>query len=381
MRNVEAGETDRSSRSSWSKLTEELGPRFGGSAGSHDTADTFVMENFSELKAHGVFAMGIPIKLGGGGATYKEQCDMLRELAHHCGSTALALSMHIHLVAALVWRWRQDHPDGVETLLRRVVDERLVLISTGASDWLDGSGTAERQQGGWCVSGRKRFCSGVPMGDVLMTGAVNNSDLNGPVVLHFPLSLQSDGVQIVETWQVLGMRGTGSHDVALDSVFIPDSAILARRPQGKWHPLMYAAMFFGPPLVYSVYVGIAEAARDLSVGLARASIGKHELCYLVGEMDNELATARVMHADMVRAVEMAEPSSETANRILMARTVVARATIGAVEKAMEVAGGRGFYRSTPLERLFRDIQAARYHSPTEKAQQHFAGCLALGLDP
>ena len=55
---------------------------------------------------------------------------MLRELARHCGSTALALAMHAHLLAATVWRWRQGQP--VEPLLKRIAEEETVLISSGA---------------------------------------------------------------------------------------------------------------------------------------------------------------------------------------------------------------------------------------------------------
>ena len=83
-----------------------------------------------ELKARRVFSAGVPAELGGGGATHRELCAMLRELARHCGSTALALSMHTHLLAATVWRWRQGQP--VEPLLERIAAEQLVLVSTGA---------------------------------------------------------------------------------------------------------------------------------------------------------------------------------------------------------------------------------------------------------
>jgi len=106
------------------------------------TTFDLVAENYAELKSHGVFAAGIPEGLGDGGATYPEICEMLRILARHFSSTALALAMHTHLVAGMVWRWRQGQP--VESFLRRIANERLVLISTGASDWLKGTGRAER---------------------------------------------------------------------------------------------------------------------------------------------------------------------------------------------------------------------------------------------
>jgi alkylation response protein AidB-like acyl-CoA dehydrogenase len=249
-------------------LVNELGPRFAARAAEHDASDAFVAENYAELKGRGAFAAGIPEELGGGGASYPELCAMLGALARYCSSTALALSMHTHLVASVVWRWRRD-PKAVEGLLRRIVNERLVLISTGASDWLNGSGRAERVDGGWRVNARKIFGSGVPAGDFLITGAVCDDPETGATVLHFPLSLKADGVRILDTWYVMGMRATGSHDVAIEDAFEPDTAISGRRPQGKWHLLMHVAATNAFPIVYSVYLGISEAARDLAIQRTR----------------------------------------------------------------------------------------------------------------
>ena len=106
---------------------------------------------------------GVPAELGGGGASHAELCALLRELAHACGSTALALSMHAHLLAATVWRWRQGQP--VEPLLKRIAAEETVLISSGGSDWIDSSGQAEKVDGGFRVTARKVFSSGCPVGD------------------------------------------------------------------------------------------------------------------------------------------------------------------------------------------------------------------------
>jgi acyl-CoA dehydrogenase len=357
----------------------ELGPRFASRAAEHDESGAFVAENYAELKELGVLAAGIPEALGGGGATYSELCGLLRGLARSCGATALALAMHTHLVAAVVWRWRRD-PKAVEGLLRRIVDERLVLISTGASDWLGGSGRAERVAGGWRVNARKIFGSGVPAGDVLITGAVWDDPEVGPTVLHFRLSLKADGVRVLDTWHVMGMRATGSHDVTIEDAFVPDTAISDRRPQGKWHLLMHVASAHAFPLVYSVYLGIAEAARDLAVQRMRErGRGDADVCQLVGEMENELATARLAHADMVAAAA-AEPGPETTNRVMTGRTLTGRAALRTVDKAMEVVSGAALYHSTGLERLFRDVQGARYHPLQEKAQQRYAGRMALGLD-
>ena len=76
-----------------------LGPSFAERADRCDANDTFVAENFAELKERGVLAAGVPAELGGGGASYPELCEMLRILGRYCGSTALTLSMHTHPLA------------------------------------------------------------------------------------------------------------------------------------------------------------------------------------------------------------------------------------------------------------------------------------------
>ena len=64
---------------------------------------------------------------------------------------------------------------------------------------------------------------------------------------------------------------------------------------------------------------------------------------------------------------------------MVGRTLTGRAAIATVERALDVAGGAGFFRGLGLERLFRDVQAARFHAMREPAQTLYAGRLALGL--
>src|SRR5262249_10711143 len=148
-----------------------------------------------------------------------------------------------------------------EALLRRVATEDLILVSSGGSDWLDSAGAATKGNGGYRITPRKVFSSGFPAGDLLMTSAGYQDPSAGPARVHFGVSLKSEGVKILDTWRAMGMRGTGSHDVELKDVFVPDAAIAARRPQGKWHPLYHTISMIAFPLIYSTYVGVADAAR------------------------------------------------------------------------------------------------------------------------
>lgn len=360
----------------WTARTHELGPQIAARAEAADANDAFVSENMKLLKDAGFHAAAVPAELGGGGATPAELSGMLRTLAGYCGSTALAFAMHTHAVALPAWRWHRT-PEPVEGLLKRVVAENLTLVSSGGSDWLDGSCGAVPVEGGFRVSGRKIFASGSPLGDLLVTMAVQQTP-EGPTVLHLAIPLKARGVTILDTWRTLGMRGTGSHDIELKDVFVPDAAVTVRRPSGKWHPLMHMVTMIAFPLIYSVYVGLAEAARDKAVAMA-ARKTSDDLTQIVGEMDTELAAARMALSDMLAVIEAGEPGEAASNRVMMGRTLVARSAIRTVEKAMEAAGGGAFYRKAGLERIWRDVQAARYHPLQEKAQARLAGRVALGL--
>ncbi len=370
---------ERRSPDPWVAVVRQLGPGFAARAAAHDADDSFVAANYAELRKHRLFSAGVPAELGGGGASHAELADVLRTLATYCGSTALALSMHTHQVLIPTWRWRHTQAP-VEGFLRRVAAEELVLVSTGGSDWVAGSGTAEKVDGGYRITGRKIFGSGAPAGDLLMTTAIYEDPKDGPTVLHFAIPLNAPGVKVQNTWRALGMRGTGSHDTVLDGVFVPDAAIGVRRPAGRWSLPMHVTAAVALPLIYAVYVGVAEAASALALDSAAKRRDDPTIQRLVGEMENELTAARLALRHMLAVAADGPMGVETTGQVLIGRTLAANAAIKTVERAMEVAGGAGFFRSLGLERLFRDVQGARYHQVREPAQVLYAGRLALGLD-
>ena len=103
----------------------------------------------------------------------------------------------------------------------------------------------------------------------------------------------------------------------------PESGILLRRPAGKLSPAFHLSPGMIPlPLVYAVYLGIAEAAYDTALATARKRPGDHGLPSLVGEMHNDLALARMAHRDMVEAADTGEPGLETTNHIWTGRALV-----------------------------------------------------------
>jgi alkylation response protein AidB-like acyl-CoA dehydrogenase len=268
-------------------------------------------------------------------------------------------------------------------LLERIAAEQLVLVSTGASDWLDSSGTAERVDGGFRVTARKIFGSGSPLGDLLLTSAPYDDPSEGPAVLHFPVPMNADGVTVMDNWRTMAMRASGSNDVVLDGVFVPESAVSLRRPKGVWHPFFNVVVTVAMPLVMSVYLGVAEAARGLAVQHVAKKREDPDVWYLVGELENALATGQLAvqgTVDLCANYTFA-PDLAIANAVLVRKTIAAQSLMLAVEKALEVVGGGGIFRSMGLERLVRDIHGAQFHPLQAKRQHRFTGRMALGLDP
>ena len=367
-------------RADWRTILASLTPGFAERAPQLDDSDDFVAENYRELKASGLYAAGVPTELGGFGLELEELCEMLREIARACSSTGLAFSMHTHQIAVNAWRFKhQKAPVG--PLLEKVARDKVLILSTGGGDWLDSSGEAVPVEGGFRVSARKLFSSGSPAGDILSTSAVvRDPKASESVVIHFGIPMSTAGISIKPTWRTMGMRSTASNDVLLENVFVPDNAVALRRPQGKWHPLFHAISMLAFPLIYAVYLGVAEAARERALALVRKRRPDEHLLQAIGEMENQLESARSTHASWVAFSKDAQPGPATTNRSMMLRTLVARGVLGTADAALNVAGGAAFFRSTGLERLFRDAQGARYHPLQEGLQKALAARTALGLD-
>jgi alkylation response protein AidB-like acyl-CoA dehydrogenase len=359
----------------------EIGPAFADRAAPSDQSGSFAAANYQELKARKLISAGVPKDLGGGGATHAELCDMLREMAHFCPSTALALSMHTHLLAGAVWRHLQGQPTA--PLLSKVAQGELVLVSTGAADWLDSTGAAERVEGGYRVTAQKRFASGCPGGDMAMSSAPFDDPTDGPIVFHFAVSLKSEGVRINDDWDTLGMRATGSNTITFDKVFVPDAAVSAKRPRGKWHPSFNLVCIVATPIFFSAYLGLAEKAAELAREGAKKRPMDPHLPYQIGEMENALVTAQMAWRETVTAANNYDfaPEIERANRTLICKSIGAEAVQRCVQKAVESTGGGAFYRKHPLEKLWRDVQAVQFHPMPRMKQLVFSGRVAMGLSP
>jgi acyl-CoA dehydrogenase len=351
---------------------------FAAAAAEHDASESFVAANYALLKEARLMSAGVPSELGGDGLEVPELARLLTTLARSCSSTALAFAMHTHSVAVLAWRWRNQKAP-VEAVLKRVADEQIVIATSGGSDWLDSSGKARKVEGGYLIDAVKGFASGSPAASLLNTTAVHDDPDEGPTVIHFMLPLNAKEVRIEEAWRAMGMRATASNLVHIGGFAVAEEKVALRRPKGKWHPLYHIISMVAMPLIFSVYLGVAEAMRDAAVATAKRRPVTPQLVDLAGEVETDLAAARYAIADMI-AASAGSPGVATTNRIYLGRSNFVGAAMRMAGNALELTAAGGYMRAHPVERLFRDIQAARFHPLMPRAQRDLAGRVALGLD-
>ncbi|HWM17074.1 MAG TPA: acyl-CoA dehydrogenase family protein, partial [Microbacterium sp.] len=345
----------------------------------HDRDGTFVTEAFDALRDAGLLRAAVPVELGGDGASIREVTDLQRTLGHFCGATALASAMHQHVTSFTAWRYRRGMP-GAEATLRRIADEQIVLVSTGGGDFTHPAGEAVAVEGGYRVSGRKRFVSQSAVGTVMSTMFPFDDPERGMRVLNMAIPLASDGVAVADNWDVLGMRGTASDDVVLTDVFVPQERVLADRPYGVIDPPLQVIASIGFSIISGAYLGVAEAAYAEAVTLAGRRPDDPTVQRAIGLMRTRLRVAAwALEGALAELGVDVTPSQDGFLAVMAAKAEIARVGVEVCDLAMQVAGGPAYFKGSIIERCYRDIRAAAFHPLTPEATLLATGRHALGL--
>ncbi|NMO03040.1 flavin-dependent monooxygenase [Gordonia sp. TBRC 11910] len=252
---------------------------------------------------------------------------------------------------------------------------------------------AEKVDGGYVCSGVWQFASGCRGADILGIGLAG-----GPQTAGKPLTALVDpaDVEIVENWDVAGMKATGSHAVRADGVFVPDEMTFVRggEPQIDEPLTRYPALAYAAQVLAVVTLGAARGALDyaIEVGSSRTSITGgaskgNRSTYKIGvaEAEAELRAAQTFFygtTDTVwaKAVAAIEISVEEQALLRLAATHAAHAGRRVVLRAFDLAGTGAIYQTHPLQRFLQDALVPAQHAMLQTNTYEAAGALLLGLE-
>jgi alkylation response protein AidB-like acyl-CoA dehydrogenase len=346
----------------------------------------------SAMAAADLYKVAAPASIGGGECDPRTQIETIEAVSAADGATGWNLMIGIEnmgfLGAAL----------PLETARKLFADPGLIVAGA-----LNPLGRAAKVDGGYRVTGQWPFASGCHNAAwfwgqcIVMDGDEPAKGENGAPMMREAL-IPSSAFEILDTWHVSGLRGSGSHDVAARDAFIPDEHVTAVM-QGGMQLRETGTLYRYPPfnrLAYNkigVAMGIAQATLEHfhtlatekqprgSRKLLREKVSVH-LAYAEAVASLRSARAYALEAvDSVwNTVEAGEdPSAEQRMHVHLACSHACEASIRTVELLHSAAGTTANFTSCPLDRCLRDVRVVPQHIMVSPQWKETAGRVLLGL--
>lgn len=366
-------------------------PRFAGRAAESDRNARFSHENIAELHVAGLSSLAVPAAYGGTDASFGEVIDTIGLVAQGDPSTALVLLMQTlhHRAIDINDTWPQEiraqvfggavaHGALINAL--RVEPDLGSPVRGGKP-----ATTAVKVDGGWLLSGRKLYSTGAPgLAWGIVWGAADEPQGR---IGEFLVPMDAEGVRIEPTWDHLGLRASGSHDVVFDHVWIADNHAVDLRTPEEWTRQDVGLNAWLPVMLAALYDGVARSARDWLLGWLNqrvpSNLGKPlaqlpRMRHAVGEIEAALqANAALLQLARQRIGDGAPLPLDPS----LVKYSVTQNAIAAVEKAVALIGNHGLTRSNPLERHYRDVLCSRVHQPQNDLILEGAGQAVLARHP
>ncbi|MEW1720586.1 acyl-CoA dehydrogenase family protein [Streptomyces sp. NPDC093109] len=359
-------------------------------AEEYDRTGAFPAEGIRAVHEAGLLTATVAPRYGGAGLGVEDTARIFAALGEGDPATALiaAMTLNAHTMQA-------RRPHWPEELYARVLAdsaERPVLLNNARVEPDLGSPargglpatTARRTAGGWAISGAKRFVTGAEGLTWYLVWAT--TDEPEPRVGTFAVPGDAPGIEITHRWNHLGLRASGSHDIAFHEVEIPAGNLVSVAAHG---PAAEQDNRAGAPLhlpLAALYLGVGRAAQRyfhrfaherVPANLGRPVATTERFRQAAGEIELLLDSADQLVYGGARRVDLGD-DTYAPEQALGTKVLATRHATTAVQTALRLLGNPGLTRDNPLERHFRDIQCAPVHAPQEDTALLAIGASALG---
>lgn len=369
-------------------ITDEFVARLAERAEEAERLRRLPAATVSDFRQTELFRLLLPARFGGLQASFPELLQPIRRMAHGCASSAWTLGFY----ALHNWMLSLFDP--------RAQEEVFASGPVLAPAPLAPTGHGVPADGGVRVTGRWSWATGAMDADWMIVGAlIERADGIDPVLVVLP----ADRVEVVDTWHTAGMRATGSHDLVVDDVFVPEHRLVAvadiyggTAPGARAHGVPTYRWPMVPALALTASMPVLGAAERVTELFAER-LGGRVLAYSgVAQKDQPAAQIRLGEA-RVRLSALRALIAATADEIeaivvsggRVSRSVRADARLAAartvhecraiIADLLEAAGASAHFLSSPLQRAKRDVDIAAGHVVFDyDTSRELAGALAIG---
>ncbi|WP_235599955.1 acyl-CoA dehydrogenase family protein [Alkalihalobacillus trypoxylicola] len=354
------------------QFLEQKSAVFKERAALHDLENTFPFENFEDLKEIGYPALTVPKRYGGLEISLLEMVQYQEVLGKADGSTSLSIGWHMGIIKHL-----NDEKSWDESMYEKVAKNIVktgALLNTAASEPATGSPTrggrpettAILQDDYYIINGHKTFTTLAP---VLHYFVVTTYLPEEEKLVNLLVPRGTEGLKVEETWNTVGMRGTGSHDLLLENVKVPKENLVESLNKGR----KAAGWLLHIP---ACYLGIAQAAQEDAIQFAK-SYSPNSIEGTIADLPNvkqkigemELLIQESKHFLYSVARKWDESSYEERQKMTPELGAVKHAVVNhaqqIVDLAMRVVGAQSLALKNPLQRYYRDVRAGLHNPPMD----------------
>lgn len=355
------------------QLIEKTAKTFKERAYQHDLDNSFPYENYEDLKAINYPLLTVPTIHGGLGISLVEMLQAQETIAKYDGSTALSIGWHMGISKNLgennVW-----DPAVYEAVAADIVNHG-ALLNNAATEPATGSPTrggrpetfAVETDGGWVINGRKSFTTLSPILDYFVVSAsIDGTEDVGSFLIRRKL----DGVTIDETWDSVGMKATGSHDLVLTDVKVNKEDLVQYLTPGNKAAQGWLLH------IPACYLGIAKAAQSEALQFATTYAPNNMKGTIadfptVRQRIGEIALRLLEMETLLYAVAKKWDEGDYDTRQAMkaelgaAKLSVVNKAVEVVDLAMRIVGARSLSAKNPLQRYYRDVRAGLNNPPMD----------------
>ncbi|SAK74618.1 acyl-CoA dehydrogenase [Caballeronia hypogeia] len=337
-----------------------------------------------KLKRAGIYRAATPKRFGGDARAPGEFLEMIERIATADGSAA----------------WVASFGSANLYLAALPVDTQAAIYASGPDQVFAGGlfpvQNAAPEAGGYRVNGTWKFASGCKGADWLGVGIGTGKPGEAPGKPRTAVFRPAQ-VEIVENWNVVGMQGTGSHDLRVTDQFVADDWTFVRggtptidEPLYRYPTIAYAAQ-----VLAVVNLGLARAALDVANNMAggrKTTTGAPQLAdrayYRIelAKAEAQLRSARAFFFDTTDSVWQSilagnEVTPDQVSLLRLSATQIAREGAEVVNRAYRLGGTMAIYRNHPLQRLVRDAMVVTQHAFLGEGNYDGAGAVFVGVQP